>query len=216
MFSVYSVQGRTFTGTLDQWRKVSKVTAPARTGAIEPVSARLPGTHDSDGGPLDTPRSAIAAYTQTQQASAQRHPLSRVQELMSSGVFTVVQTASLAQGWQLLAAHAIGQAPVVDERGRLVGLLLRADLMQAGLLPAPGSDPRRWLELQAQPVASVMRTPVPSVAVDADIRRVAEVLLAAGLPGLPVADDHGAVIGFISRSDILRAVVADPPLELWA
>jgi hypothetical protein len=32
---------------------------------------------------------------------------------------------------------------------------------------------------------------------------------------LPVADDEGRVTGFVSRSDILRAVVADPPLDLW-
>jgi CBS-domain-containing membrane protein len=41
------------------------------------------------------------------------------------------------------------------------------------------------------------------------------VLLDTGLPGLPVVDDAGQVIGFVSRSDVLRAVVADPPLDLW-
>ena len=61
-----------------------------------------------------------------------------------------------------------------------------------------------------------MWTPVPSVASDTDIRRVTVVLLEIGLPGLPVVNDQGAVTGFISRSDILRAVVAEPPLELWA
>jgi CBS domain-containing protein len=41
------------------------------------------------------------------------------------------------------------------------------------------------------------------------------VLLESGLPGLPVVDEQGRVIGFISRSDILRAVVTEPPLDLW-
>jgi CBS domain-containing protein len=41
------------------------------------------------------------------------------------------------------------------------------------------------------------------------------VLLDTGLPGLPVVDDDGHVVGFISRTDILHAVVADPPLDLW-
>jgi hypothetical protein len=35
------------------------------------------------------------------------------------------------------------------------------------------------------------------------------VLLDMGLPGLPVTQDEGQVIGFLSRADILRAVVAD-------
>jgi CBS domain-containing protein len=60
-----------------------------------------------------------------------------------------------------------------------------------------------------------MSTPVPCVAPDTDIRRVARVLLDTDLPGLPVVDDEGVVTGFVSRSDILRAVVTDPPLDLW-
>ena len=72
------------------------------------------------------------------------------------------------------------------------------------------------MALLAQPVSSVMRTPVPCVSPEAEIRRVTLVMLDTGLPGLPVADGQGQVLGFISRSDILRAVVAEPPLELWA
>ncbi|MEG2281143.1 MAG: CBS domain-containing protein, partial [Comamonas sp.] len=45
--------------------------------------------------------------------------------------------------------------------------------------------------------------------------RVAHVLLDTGLPGLPVTDDLGHLSGFISRTDILRAVASDPPLDLW-
>jgi CBS domain-containing protein len=45
---------------------------------------------------------------------------------------------------------------------------------------------------------------------------VAEVLLASGLPGLPVSSAEGRVLGFVSRSDLLRAIVADPPLDLWS
>lgn len=133
---------------------------------------------------------------------------------MSRNVVTVPHEAMLAEAWQLLAQHAIGQAPAVDGSGALVGLLLRADLLQPGLLPGP--DAQAWRKFLAHPVSDLMFTPMPCVAGDTDIRRVTVVLLEAGLPGLPVVDDHGAVTGFISRSDILRAVVADPPLELWA
>ncbi len=67
-----------------------------------------------------------------------------------------------------------------------------------------------------QPVSSVMLSPVPAVSEDTDLRRVARVLLDTHLPGLPVVAEDGQVAGFISRSDILRAVVHDPPLDLWS
>jgi CBS domain-containing protein len=104
---------------------------------------------------------------------------------------------------------------VVDANSLLIGLFTRADLLRPERLPGPDSHAHAWAEMLAQNVVDVMWTPVPSVSIDADIRRVARVLLDSGLPGLPVADDEGRVIGFVSRSDILRAVVADPPLDLW-
>jgi CBS domain-containing protein len=53
------------------------------------------------------------------------------------------------------------------------------------------------------------------VAPDTDIRQLAQVLLDTRLPGLPVVDGQGSLVGFVSRSDILRAMVSDPPLDLW-
>ncbi|HMZ87367.1 MAG TPA: CBS domain-containing protein, partial [Giesbergeria sp.] len=67
-----------------------------------------------------------------------------------------------------------------------------------------------------RPVSAVMVTPVPTVAPDTDVRRLASVLLDTGLPGLPVTDEAGIPVGFVSRTDILRAVAADPPLDLWS
>jgi CBS domain-containing protein len=32
----------------------------------------------------------------------------------------------------------------------------------------------------------------------------------------PVSSAEGRVLGFVSRSDLLRAIVADPPLDLWS
>ena len=87
--------------------------------------------------------------------------------------------------------------------------------MKADRLPSPDSHALVWRALMQQNVQDIMWTPVPSVAPESDIRRVARVLLDSGLPGLPVVDDSGRVTGFISRSDILRAVVTDPPLDLW-
>jgi CBS-domain-containing membrane protein len=104
---------------------------------------------------------------------------------------------------------------VVDAHGMLVGLLTRADLMRPERLPGPESHALVWRALLLQKVVDIMWTPVPSVAPGTDIRRLARVLLDSGLPGLPVVDEQGQVVGFVSRSDILRAVVADPPLDLW-
>jgi CBS domain-containing protein len=160
-------------------------------------------------------REAMAAYAQTASNQPPRHALKLVRDIMNPGAITLNDNATVAQAWTLLAQHQLGQAPVVDASGMLVGLLTRAELMRADRLPGPQTHTLVWQALLAQSVADLMWTPVPSVSPDTDIRRLARVLLDTGLPGLPVVDEPGAVIAFVSRTDILRAVVADPPLDLW-
>ncbi|MBP8285585.1 MAG: CBS domain-containing protein [Rhodoferax sp.] len=230
MFSVYGTSGRLFRGTLEQLRQVGGVGALARSRAIlaterdgRDVPAELAGAFIESLGSSgarttateDSARNPLAAYTETQVPLAQRRPLSTVRDVMSQSIITLRDSANVMQAWQVLSEKGVGQAPVVDAAGQLVGLLTRADLLKPERLPTPDSHALVWRALMQQNVRTIMFTPVPSVAADSDLRRVARVLLDTGLPGLPVVDDAGLVIGFVSRSDILRAVVTDPPLDLW-
>ena len=50
---------------------------------------------------------------------------------------------------------------------------------------------------------------------DTPLKQVAQMMIDSDCGMIPVVDDAGSVIGFVSRSDILRAVVTFPPLDLW-
>lgn len=223
MFSVYGMQGRLFRGSLEQLRQVGGVATLTRSRAVQAIGREGRDKAQEDAtafaaalanaaAPDQAQRTMVAAYTAE---PAPRQPLRTVQALMSAPVITLPISATVQQAWQQLAEHGVGQAPVVDASGHLVGMLLRADLLKPERLPAPDASALVWRALLLQNVADIMATPIPSVAADSDIRRVARVLLDTGLPGLPVVDASGVVAGFISRSDILRAVVTEPPLDLW-
>ena len=225
MFSVYGISGRLFNGTLEELRQVGGVAGVARSRAIEPIAQDGQGAPSAVHRPRgdvhqprgeESSRAALTAYAQSGRAVLPRHALSRTDELMSRSVVTIPDSSTVLQGWQLLAHRGVGQAPVVDASGTLVGLLSRADLLRPERLPTPEVNALVWRALLAQSVRDIMWTPVPAVAPDTDIRRAARILLDTGLPGLPVVDAGGQVAGFLSRSDILRAVVADPPLDLWS
>ncbi|WP_394788411.1 HPP family protein [Rhodoferax sp.] len=231
MFSVYGVTGRVFTGTMEQLRHIDQVNAIARLRRIEPneltLFPEIPGNdEEAEATPARKPigpSAAVAAYAQTSQPDTPRQPLDRVGLLMTQPAITTRANTSLAEAAELLAERRIGQVPVLDANGHLVGLLLRADLFRPGRVVTPPADPNSpatpdladWSVRMAQPVSSTMWTPVASVSADTDIRRVARVLLDTDLPGLPVVDEAGVVIGFVSRTDILRAVATDPPLDVW-
>jgi CBS domain-containing protein len=220
MFSVYGVTGRVFTGTVEQLRHIDKVHAVARLHAIEPNDLVVEPEFSVPPFEADTPHphpkallpaTAVAAYTQVSQPDTPRQPLDRVDLLMTQPAITVRTDVPLAIAAALLARHGIGQMPVLSAKGQLVGMLLRADIYP----PLGSPSATDWADRMALPVASVMWTPVASVTADTDIRRVAQALLDTHLPGLPVVDDNGMLIGFVSRTDILRAVANDPPLDVW-
>lgn len=209
---------------MEELRQVGPIARATRSNVVVPVGldpqdqnpsrfnelvAQVPPASDT------AHRTALAAYAQTGRSSMPRQPLTRVDAVMSKSVITVPDSAMVEQAWQVLARNHLGQAPVVTPEGMLVGLVSRADLMREDRIPGPDSHALAWRALLMLPVVDLMWTPVPSVSPDTDIRRVARVLLDTGLPGLPVVDDAGHMVGFVSRSDILRAVVADPPLDLW-
>ena len=231
MFSVYGMQGRLFRGSLEQLRQVGGVGALTRSRSLLPtgkqgddrlaesfgafVESAANKADEHSGAADESHRAALSAYTDTRAGNTERRPLTQVSDLMSPRIISLKDSATVLQAWQVLSEQGVGQAPVVDANHHLVGLLTRADLLSPERLPSPDSHALAWRALMLQNVKDIMVTPVPSVAPDSDIRRVAQVLLDTGLPGLPVVDDQGLVAGFISRSDILRAVVTDPPLDLW-
>lgn len=227
MFFVYGTSGQLFRGSMEQLRQIRGVGSLARTRRVEAMGRDGRDVSEDSGAPalplrdtvkghgFESSRPApLSAYLQTQ-GSTQRRPLSLVSDVMSHQPITLPDTATMLQAWQLLTDQSVGQAPVLNAAGQLVGLLTRADLLQPQQLPDPTQHALAWQTLLARSVTEIMATPVPSVAPESDIRRVAQVLLDTGLPGLPVVDEQGQVSGFVSRSDILRAVVTDPPLDLW-
>lgn len=216
MFHVYGVQGRLPATTLEDVRRLSPVTAAARARRVDAVAVGLdaPAAPATQGMPRDAGRQAASAYGAAAQART-REPLSRVADVMSRPAVTVPATATVAEAWQVLVQHRVGQAPVTAADGTLVGIVGRAELLPIEQFAHNALDAPAWQILLQQPVSAVMWSPVPSALPDTDLRRAASLLLGTGLPGVPVTDAAGLLLGFVSRSDLLRAIVADPPLDLW-
>lgn len=229
MFSVYGLQGHVYTGPLDRVRDLAAVQAVARLRALAPVAkqeqpwpgAVIAGRDEEAGGAGHAglsaeglPREALAAYAQS--AAEPRQPLTLVQHLMSREVVSVPVDASLRGAWARLAQAGVGQAPVLDGGGRLVGLITRAELLSPRVLPTDLADAAAWAERLERPVAESMWTPVPGAQPETGLREAAQLLLDLHLPGLPVLDDQGALQGFLSRGDLLRALTHEPPLDLWS
>lgn len=215
MFSIYGVTGQTFHGPLEQLIQVPGVVRArharflAREG--EEPGAEIPRTArrtDQDGA---TYEAAARAYQGMRHQETERGPLYHAHQIMSREVTAVRAESRIEDAWRTLVTGRIRQAPVLDSAHRLVGIVSERDLLTA--LNVEGGAVR---DVLARTVAEVMASPVVSADPAADIRRIARVLLDTGFTGVPVVNETGQMVGFISRGDILRAVIADPPLSMWA
>ena len=154
MFHVYGVQGRVTATTLDDVRRLSPVTAAARARRIDRVAAGI-DDRAAQGVLGETGRQALSAYGAAAEART-REPLSRVADVMSRPAVTVPATATLAEAWQVLVDHHVGQAPVTAADGTLVGLVGRAELLPIEQFTRSAGDAAAWQDLLRQPVAAAM------------------------------------------------------------
>lgn len=205
MFSIYGMSGPLFRGTLEQLAQVREAArlrqAPALAGREDELGPELPAS---------TPgRAALEAYRRVLHQDLERGPLYHAHQLMQRRLLCVQAADPVERAWRSLVQGAVHQAPVL-EQGHLVGVVGERNLLTA--LNVDQGSVRDVLERR---VADVMSSPVVTADPVTDIRRVAQVMLEFDVDGVPVVDAQGLLVGFISRVDILRAVLMDPPLNLW-
>lgn len=206
MFSIYGMSGPIFRGSLVELRQVRQLHS---LRAVRPIA--VDGEEPGVAVTASQPRAeAIRAYQEMLHHDQDRGPLYHAGQVMQRQVISVAASDDVAQAWRTLRDHHIHQAPVLDDAAQLVGIVSERDL-----LTAINIDAGRIVESLHRRVSDVMTTPVVAATPLTDIRQIATAMLEHAVAGVPVTSDNGLLVGFISRSDILRAVVTDPPLSLW-
>ena len=131
-----------------------------------------------------------------------------VADWMTPEPYTCAVDASLADARDMMAEYRCRRLPVVDDEGRLIGILSLGDVRQA----APSSVSSLslfeinyfWAKL---PVSSAM-TPDPFTLAPTDtIKAACGKMLAHKISGLPVVIDQ-KVVGIFTETDALRFLVS--------
>jgi CBS domain-containing protein len=117
-----------------------------------------------------------------------------------------------------LLEHGVSSACVVDEEGKLIGILSEKDLFR-GMFPGYAewnAEPHAFIdpeELEAQArqiggktVRDVMSARLVTTTPKTPLLRVGGIMVASGVHHVPVLED-GAVVGMVGRGDIYRAIL---------
>lgn len=142
-----------------------------------------------------------------------------VKDLMTKDVVTVKRNADIQEAARRLSGLSISGMPVVDDDGKVIGVISEADILSlAGLKKGHTfKDILRHLLGEPLPkrgtgttVGDVMSAPAITAGPDDDAREVAAVLDSRRIKRLPVVGHDGKLIGVISRADIVRAMGKKP------
>jgi CBS domain-containing protein len=145
---------------------------------------------------------------------------------MTSDVVTVTPDTSVHEVARLIWEHKIGSVPVV-ENGHVVGIVTDYDLITRETdydapvffsfleayfrIPGTGDEEqlRRILAISAR---QLMSSPSVTVGPDDTVQDVATLMYDKRLNALPVVDNDNALVGIVTRADIVRLMVADENL----
>jgi CBS domain-containing protein len=121
-----------------------------------------------------------------------------VADFMTTKLKTLSPEEDILEAVQLLLKHKISGAPVVDDQGKLVGVLSEKDCLT---LLARGVDH----DVPQGTVSQFMSVEIRTMPPEMDIYYAAGKFLNAHHRRFPVVQD-GKLIGLIARRDILRAM----------
>ena len=131
-------------------------------------------------------------------------------DIMTLGAATIHENDSLLQAVELLTDHRVSALPVLDDAGKLTGILTEGDFLRlngfhlATVLTKPLELRRQ--ELERSLVREVMTRDCVTTGPDTSLHDAIELMDRRGLKRLPVLAE-GQLVGLLSRSDLLRALV---------
>jgi CBS domain-containing protein len=129
-----------------------------------------------------------------------------VRDLMSRPVRTLERNDKLTTADRMMDSERIRHLPVVDDSGRVVGILSQRDLFFGALVRALGfGSASRDRTFGVIPVKEVMTENVITTAPDTPVGTAAQLMFERRIGCLPVVED-GALVGILSESDIVAAV----------
>jgi CBS domain-containing protein len=147
-----------------------------------------------------------------------------VAEVMSREPITVRPETALTEVIQILAARRISGLPVVDETGKLVGVVSETDLMWKATdvtppayimvldsviyLENPGRYERDLHKALGQTVVDVMSHHPITIHPEQPLREAAHLMHDRQIHRLPVVDAGGQVVGILTRGDIVRTMAS--------
>ncbi|MCW2316427.1 CBS domain-containing protein [Rhodoblastus acidophilus] len=147
----------------------------------------------------------------------------KASDIMTRDVKTVTPDATIEEAVNLLLSIRASGLPVVDDNGRLVGIVSETDFLHRveigtakrrprliEFLLGPGEVAEAYVMSHSRKVGDVMTRDVVTVAANASLNEIVAVMEKRKVKRVPVVTGD-ELVGLVTRSDVLRAFTAARP-----
>lgn len=154
----------------------------------------------------------------------------KIQDAMEKNVIKFKSTDKIIDVAQSLRDNKISGAPIVDDDGKVIGIVSEGDIMRLIEVHSPQMNlilpsPLDWIELPLRMkheydeitkglktaakvlIGEIMTKKVVSVSPDASISDGAALMDSHDIKRLPVVDANKKLVGIVTRGDIIGAMV---------
>ena len=144
----------------------------------------------------------------------------KARDVMVSPVITVKRNDTVPEVAEILLKQRISAVPVVDDAGRIVGIVSEGDLLHRmesdterrhswWLLPFLGQETLAadYVQAHARKVSDVMTRKVITASPETPLHEIATLLEKHSIKRVPIAID-GRVLGIVSRANLIQAVAS--------
>ena len=210
MFAIYNIQGRAFRDSMEALKRVrqphSAEKVDSEQGITQDETVVIQGVDSSvetDKIGSITDNQGIQAYRQMVHAN-EKTVIVHAHKIMTHPVSTLLSNISVKEAYEDFEKYGYNQFPVLAPQLDLIGMANRLQVTQAF-----HNNPQQKLsELMTEEI--ITADPI------SDVRRIAQVMHEYNLSAMPVVNAQDELVGLISKTDILKALITDPPLSLWA
>ena len=143
-----------------------------------------------------------------------------VRDVMTTSVVAVRKDASFKDMAAMLSSRRISAFPVVDEAGRVVGVVSEGDLLVKQAVQADGTSLLAALrhvreddKVAGITAGDLMTAPAVTIGPDSPVEQAARLMYDRRVKRLPVVNKAGRLVGIISRVDVL-AVFSRPDADI--
>ncbi|WP_167884438.1 CBS domain-containing protein [Leptospira ilyithenensis] len=128
-------------------------------------------------------------------------------QVMTSPVESLFTDSNLDEARKFILEKRFRHIPIINSRGKLTGILSDRDVWKFI------SEDENSL---TKPLSSFMIQKLLTGTIQTEIREVAKVMLEEKIGSLPIIDEDQSLVGILTRTDLIRAIVRFPGFTLLA